>query len=34
MWKKIKRFNWTFLITWTIIFYVGYKIWSGLLSLV
>ena len=34
MWNKIKRFNWMFLITWTIIFYVGYKIWSGLLSLV
>ena len=34
MWNKIKGFNWTFLITWTIILYVCFKIWSGLLSLV
>lgn len=34
MWYKIKRLNWTALITWSIIFYIGYKLWSGLLSLV
>ncbi len=34
MWNKIKRFNWTFLITWTIIIFIGYKLWSWVLSLV
>ena len=34
MWNKIKRFNWTFLITWTVLIYLAYKLWSFIFSLI
>ena len=34
MWNKIKRLNWTAIITWSVIFYISYKIWSFILSFV
>lgn len=30
--KNMSKVNWTALITWTIIFYISYKIWSFILS--
>lgn len=32
--KRIKRLNWTAIITWSVIFYIAYKIWSFIFSFI
>lgn len=32
--KKIKKYNWTFLVVWTTILLVSYLLWSAIFNLV
>lgn len=34
MWKNIKNLNWTAIITWTVLFFIAYKIFSFLFGLI
>ena len=34
MWKKIKNINWTAIITWSVIFFIAWNLFSFLFDLV
>lgn len=31
--QKLSKLNWTFVITWCLIFFIGFKLWSWVLNL-